>query len=81
MVHHICYRELCTNLNLLHQQHIIVNELMINNHFSNLDDLKSTAPDGALLHFTGFILYMIVFYLLPICWQSVEEVEFRFNIQ
>ena len=31
----------------------------------------------------GYLIYfrMIKFYVLPICWQSVEEVAFCFNLQ
>ena len=35
---------------------------------------------GAPLHFTG-LTRMIKFYLLPTCWQSVEEAVFCFNLQ
>ena len=36
--------------------------------------------NGAPLHFIGFA-YILKFYLLPMCWQSVEEVALRFNLQ
>ena len=39
--------------------------------------------DVAWLHFTGYLIdfKMIKFYLVPICWQSMEEVAFCFNLQ
>ena len=39
--------------------------------------------DGAWIHFTGLsiVFRMIKLYLLPIYWQSMEEVAFHFNLQ